>query len=469
MDIYLHESRAGKKCLFEPLYPDTVDMYVCGPTVYNFAHIGNARPPVVFDVLARLLRARYTNVRYASNITDIDDRINAAAKTSGEDISQIAERFATVYRQDIAALGVLPPDIEPRATHHIKQIINLICRLIKNQSAYESRGHVLFHVGSDPRYGQLSKRTLEEMIDGARVEIAPYKRDAKDFVLWKPSSDDLPGWESPWGRGRPGWHIECSAMIRAHLGNTIDIHGGGTDLLFPHHENELAQGTCVDGSEYVRYWVHNGMLTIADFKMSKSIGNVVTIRELLSEHHGEALRYALLSGHYRQSLIWDRRLIEQAEKSLDSLYGAVRQVDPNFEGTSRDYGSLRIDDFPPEVVGPLADDLNTPRAMAALHDLSGKIFQSSSRREQEQFRERLLSGCWLLGILERPTREYFQAGSELTGSQIEQLIASRELHRKNREFDEADAIRQSLLDLGIVLEDSPSGTTWKSVRGSRDN
>ena len=441
---------------------------MCGPTVYNFAHIGNARPPVVFDVLARLLRARYARVRYASNITDIDDRINAAAKANGEDISQLAERFATAYREDIEALGVLPPNLEPRATHHIEQIIAMISQLIERQCAYESSGHVLFHVSSNPQYGELSRRTLEQMIDGARVEIAPYKRDPKDFVLWKPSSDDLPGWESPWGRGRPGWHIECSAMIRAHLGNTIDIHGGGNDLVFPHHENELAQGSCVDGSEYVRYWVHNGMLTIADSKMSKSVGNIITIRELLADHDGETLRYALLSGHYRQSLIWDERLIRQAKKSLDSLYGAVRHVDPEFKGTCRDYASWKIGRFPPSVAKPLADDLNTPRALAGLHEIAGSVFQSSDCREQERLRESLLSGCWLLGILSRPASEYFQSGSVLSNDKIEQLISIRQQHRINKDFAKADEVRQYLLEQGIILEDSAVGTSWKSARDGKE-
>ena len=464
MNLFLHETRAGKKIRFEPLEPGVVRMYVCGPTVYSRAHIGNARPPVVFDVLARVLRTAFSKVRYAANITDIDDKINAAARANGEDIADYAERFAAIYREDISALNVLPPDIEPRATHHIEPILAMITQLVSSDRAYEADGHVLFDVASDPSYGLLSNRTLDEMIDGARVEIAPYKRDPKDFVLWKPSDLDLPGWESPWGRGRPGWHIECSAMIREHFGSTIDIHGGGSDLLFPHHENELAQGRGIDGADYVRYWVHNGMLTVEKDKMSKSVGNVSAIRDLLADHDGETLRYALLSGHHRQSLHWDLRLIHQARRSLDSLYGAVRHAQPDFSGSSLAFADRQWAEFPETVRRHLEDDLHTPRALATMHEIAGKIRRCDDKDQQRGLRDRLLAAGWLLGILQRSPEEYFQSGAKLSPEEIERLLECRDQHRQDREFHEADEIRTYLEHRGVQLEDSRSGTIWKRVR-----
>ncbi|MEQ9005505.1 MAG: cysteine--tRNA ligase, partial [Pseudomonadales bacterium] len=329
-ELHLHDTRSGRKRPFEPADPQRVTMYVCGPTVYARVHIGNGRPAVVFDVLYRLLQVLYPRVDYVRNITDIDDKINAAARANGEPIAALTARFIDAYREDIAALGVLDPDEEPLATGHIDEIIAMIQALIAGNHAYVGDGHVLFHVPSDPDYGSLSHRSLEDMIDGARVDVAPYKRDPKDFVLWKPSTPELPGWDSPWGRGRPGWHIECSAMIKKHLGETIDIHGGGSDLTFPHHENEAAQSRCANRvDDYVRYWLHNGMLTLGQEKMSKSLGNIVTIHELLERHDGEVLRYALLSGHYRQALVWSDDLLTQATASLDRLYEALRgQDDP---------------------------------------------------------------------------------------------------------------------------------------------
>jgi cysteinyl-tRNA synthetase len=313
MELQLYNTRTGRKDPFTPLDPQRVTMYVCGPTAYARVHIGNGLPAVVFDVLYRLLRVLYPRVDYARNFTDIDDKINAAAAAIEEPIAALATRFTAAYVEDFAALGVLAPTIEPRATDHIDEIVAMIERLIERGHAYENAGHVLFNVPSDPQYGTLSRRSLEDMLDGARVEVAPYKQDPKDFVLWKPSTPELPGWDSPWGRGRPGWHIECSAMIRKHLGETIDIHGGGSDLTFPHHENEAAQSRCAnDADEYVRFWLHNGMLTLGDEKMSKSVGNIVTIRELLERYPGEVLRYALLSGKYRQQLAFSDALLEQA-------------------------------------------------------------------------------------------------------------------------------------------------------------
>ncbi|MYJ75638.1 MAG: cysteine--tRNA ligase, partial [Gammaproteobacteria bacterium] len=339
MDITLHNTQSGKRERFEPLVPGEVSIYLCGPTVYDFAHIGNAVPAVAFDVLVRLLRLEYPKVTFVRNITDVDDKINAAGIATGRPIRELAQRYANEYQDDIAALGVIPPDVEPRATSHIPEIVDMIETLIAGGHAYEAEGHVLFHVPSDPDYGTLAKRSLEDMLDGARVEVAPYKRDPKDFVLWKPSTPELPGWESPWGRGRPGWHIECSAMIRKHLGPVIDIHGGGSDLTFPHHENESAQSRCVNGgTPSVRYWLHNGMLTMGTGKMSKSVGNIVTIRELLSRHDGEVLRYALLSGHYRAQLMWNESLA-QAQSSLDTLYQALRDTDEASNETSASYAN----------------------------------------------------------------------------------------------------------------------------------
>ncbi|MEE3279919.1 MAG: cysteine--tRNA ligase, partial [Pseudomonadota bacterium] len=438
--------------------------YVCGPTVYDRVHIGNGRPAVVFDVLVRLLRLYYKNVRYVRNITDIDDKINAAAQAVAEPIAEITDRFAVAYQEDVAALGVLEPTVEPRATNHIPEIIDMIKLLVQRGHAYEAEGHVLFDVPSDPDYGSLSQRSLADMIDGARIEVAPYKRDPKDFVLWKPSTEDLPGWESPWGRGRPGWHIECSAMIHKHLGATIDIHGGGNDLTFPHHENELAQGRCAgDHANYVRYWMHNGMLTMGAEKMSKSIGNIVTIRELLESHDGEVLRYALLSGQYRQSLVWEERLLQQARSSLDTLYQALRTSTSDRPNTARFYANSPASAFPGLVLEALADDLNTPMALAALHSLAGEIHSTTSEQDQSELREQLLAGGWLLGILNTPAEQYFQTDASLDNDSIQALIDERQAARNAKDFALADALRDQLLASGIELEDTAEGTRWRTL------
>ena len=465
MDIYIHDTLTGAKRRFEPRIPDTVSMYVCGPTVYNLQHIGNAIPAVAFDVLARVLRLYFRHVTYVRNITDIDDKINAAALANGEPIRPLADRFADEYRSDIAALGVLEPDVEPRATEHIAEIIDMIEALIDRGHAYEAEGHVLFHVPSDPNYGSLSKQSLENILEGARVEVAPYKRDAKDFVLWKPSSDELPGWESPWGRGRPGWHIECSAMIRKHLGPSIDIHGGGSDLTFPHHENELAQGTCVeDGQVYVRYWMHNGLLRMGDQKMSKSLGNIVTIRELRSDHPGEVLRYALLSGHYRGSLEWSDDLIHQARASLNSLYQALVDAADDRLATSTDFRDAGIDAFPESVLAALRNDLNTPQALAAMHAIAGDIHRSRDPASVEESRNQLLAGGWLLGILGTPANAWFQQAAGVDPGWVEAKIEERAAARGRRDFASADAIRDELAASGIELEDTASGTRWKVIQ-----
>ena len=468
-ELVFHNTLSGKKETFVPADPGHVTVYVCGPTVYNLVHIGNGRPAVVFDVLIRLLRTRYPRVTYVSNITDIDDKINAAAAENGEDIATLAERFALAYQEDISALGVRPPDVVPKATHHIAEIVDMIDTLIGKGHAYASEGHVLFHVPSDPEYGSLAKRSLEDMIDGARVEVADYKKDPKDFVLWKPSTADQPGWDSPWGRGRPGWHIECSAMVKKHLGDTIDIHGGGSDLTFPHHENEAAQSRCAnDHPTYVRYWLHNGMLNLGTEKMSKSLGNVLTIRALLEKHSSEVLRYALLSGQYRSSLTWSDELLAQARASLDGLYQSLRDADDSSSLTSRDMQGLAFPDYPNAVVAALCDDLNTPKALAAMHELANQVRRASDSEAKKYAVNRLLAGGWLLGLLVHTPENYFtqgQPGAEdsLSAEAIEQLLEQRKAARANGDYAGADRIRDDLLAAGIELEDSREGTRWRKL------
>ncbi|MEQ8387338.1 MAG: cysteine--tRNA ligase [Alphaproteobacteria bacterium] len=462
MDIWLHNTLTGKKEKFVPGDPGRVTMYVCGPTVYNYAHIGNARPAVVFDVLARVLRRHYTLV-YARNITDVDDKIIKAAAEAGIETTAITRKFTDIYRTDMAALGVDAPDLEPRATDHIPTIITMIERLLDQGHAYEADGHVLFDVTSFGAYGRLSRRDREEMIAGARVEVAPYKKDPADFVLWKPSDGTQPGWDSPWGRGRPGWHIECSAMIEAHLGETIDIHGGGHDLIFPHHENEIAQGTCVhDGALYARYWVHNGFLNVESEKMSKSLGNVRLVHDLLAEAPGEAIRLALLRGHYRQPLDWTAEGLEQSRKTLDRLYGVLRDL--------KDVPGLadpRTAPVPDAFWAALADDLNTPRALAELHELARHARQCLNDGEDaailRQAKADLLAAGALLGLLQADPETWFhQAGAVgIDPVEIEALVAAREEARRIRDFAEADRIRDALAEKGIVLEDGPGGTVWR--------
>jgi cysteinyl-tRNA synthetase len=442
MDLHLYNTLSRTKERFEPADPSRVTMYVCGPTVYNRAHIGNARPAVVFDVLARLLRHEYgaDAVVYARNITDIEDKIIAAAATEGVPIDIITSRFEQHYLDDMGALGVLPPDMAPHATAHVPQMVAMIERLIEAGHAYEAEGHVLFDVPSWPEYGRLSKRPMDEMIAGARVEVAPYKRSPADFVLWKPSDRDQPGWPSPWGRGRPGWHIECSAMIEAHLGETIDIHAGGIDLQFPHHENEVAQSACSHGgAPLARVWLHNGFLSMDSTKMSKSLGNVVTVDQLLAQgHKGEVLRLALLSAHYRQPLDWTEALIEQAKATLDRWYDLLRS-------TPLDGGTPSGD-----VLAALADDLNTPRALAALSSLHSAKDAAGLR-----------ASAAMLGLLQQDPEAWFTAGADVDAGWVEGQIAARREARAAKDFAEADRIRQELADAGIVLEDGPSGTTWK--------
>lgn len=428
-------------------------MYVCGPTVYDFAHIGNARPFTVFDVLARLLRHIYPNVCYVRNITDVDDKINAASSTQKETIADLTQRTTAAFHQDMAALGNLPPDIEPRATHHIPEMIDIIKTLIGKGHAYEVEGHVLFSVASFPDYGELSRRNQEEMLAGARVEVAPYKRDPADFVLWKPSDEQTPGWDSPWGFGRPGWHIECSAMSVKYLGKIFDIHGGGQDLIFPHHENELAQSRCAhDIPVFARYWMHNGYLTIQGDKMSKSLGNFFTVRDLLARYQGETIRFALLSTHYRQPMDWTETSLDQAKHCLDRLYTALRTC-------GQLNGAAEID---LKVIEALKDDLNAPLAISHLHELATMINKTSDEAEQARLGGILKASGALIGVLQQDPESWFHEGiSGMTPQEIEAQISARREARSRKDFAESDRIRDALLHQGIVLEDGPDGTTWR--------
>jgi cysteinyl-tRNA synthetase len=461
MSLHLYNSLSRRLEAFAPTDPARPTMYVCGPTVYDYVHIGNARGPVVFGVLADLLRRRYGALAYARNITDVDDKINAAAREQGVPISTITDRFSAAYREDMAALGVAPPDIEPEATGHIGQIITMIEQLIASGHAYVAEGHVLFAVASYEDYGKLSRRNTEDMLAGARVDVAPYKRDPGDFVLWKPSPDAhgsgpgqaLPGWESPWGRGRPGWHIECSAMAAAHLGETIDIHAGGVDLQFPHHENEIAQSECAHGGKpFARWWLHNGMLNFDGAKMSKSIGNIEKIHDLVRAHPPEALRYALLSAHYRQPLDWSDGLIEQSVRTLDRLYGTLREL--------ADIDAAPA--IPASIETILDDDLNTPQALAELARIAAQARKAVSVDDKRRFKAELLGAGLALGLLQQDPQAWFARGAgHDDDARIQALVDERDTAKQARDFDRADAIRRQLADEGILLEDTPAGVRWK--------
>jgi cysteinyl-tRNA synthetase len=434
-EIRLHDTMAREKRVFTPADPARVTMYVCGPTVYNRAHIGNARPALVFDTLSRLLRHVYgeENVVYARNVTDVDDKIIDSARAEGVDPSVITRRFEDFYLADMGALGVRAPDIAPKATETVAEMVAMIARLVETDFAYEADGHVLFHVPADPDYGSLGRRDRDAMIAGARVEVASYKKDPADFVLWKPSAPEVIGWDSPWGRGRPGWHIECSAMIEKHLGETIDIHGGGLDLIFPHHENEIAQSRCAhQGAPLARYWLHNGFLSMAGSeKMSKSLGNVVTVGDLLAAgHKGETLRLALLSAHYRQPLEWSDQLVAQSKATLDRLYRAA--------------GEAGAGEADAGVLDALADDLNTPLALSRLAAIEDPAMLKAS--------------AGLLGLIEQSHSAWFQGEGD---ARIDALVAARTDAKKSRNFAEADRIRAELTAEGIVLEDGPQGTGWR--------
>jgi cysteinyl-tRNA synthetase len=456
MNLRLHNSLSRRVEDFVPQDPNRVTLYVCGPTVYNYVHIGNARPAVVFALLARLLRRHFPGVVYARNITDVDDKINEAARQSGQPISGITERFAAAYRDDMSKLGVDPPDVEPHATTHIPQIIAMCERLIASGNAYVAEHHVLFDVTSYADYGHLSGRSVEDMVAGARVEVAPYKKNAADFVLWKPSSDDLPGWDSPWGRGRPGWHIECSAMSETHLGETIDIHAGGVDLLFPHHENEVAQSTCAHGGKpFARYWLHNGMLTLEGRKMSKSVGNTQVLHELLEIFPPEVLRFVLLKAHYRQPLDWSDAALRQARATLDGWYGVLR-----------DLADVEVADadVPTEFEAALLDDLNTPDAFAILAGLADAARRSAGTAEATGAKSRLLAAAALIGLLQQDAESWFKqtsAGAEVDAARVDALIAERNAARAARDFARADQIRAELTAMNVTIEDGAQGTRWR--------
>jgi len=473
MPLTLYNTLTRRKEPLEPLDPTCVRLYVCGPTVYDLAHIGNARAVVAFDLLYRALRHEYgaEHVRYVRNITDVEDKIIAAARENGESIDALTRRTTAIFHEDMAALGNLPPDIEPRATEYIPQMIGMIERLIASGHAYAAQGHALFRVGSYAKYGALSRRSRADMIAGARVEVAPYKEDPGDFVLWKPSTPDQPGWDSPWGRGRPGWHIECSAMCENTLGETFDIHGGGLDLVFPHHENEIAQSVCAhDGHPFARYWLHNGMLTVGGTKMAKSEGNFITVRELLDRAidrtlEGEAMRLALLRTHYRDPLDWTHERLRQARRTLRHFYLVLADFDLA-EG-SRSEASKPA---PREVVEALDDDLNTPLAITHLHALANAISHAENDAQKAKIQLALAAGGRLMGLLHLRWLDLMYPGLKdgKWGPDQERIdaiwerIEARALARNERRFADADRIRAALAAEGIILEDHPDATTtWR--------
>ncbi|HEY1415485.1 MAG TPA: cysteine--tRNA ligase [Caulobacteraceae bacterium] len=462
MSLVLYDTMARAKRPFVPADPKRVTMYVCGPTVYNYAHIGNARPVVVFDVLFRLLRRLYGEdaVLYAANVTDVDDKINQKAIAEGVPIETITARYLDAYHADMSALGALRPTFEPRATLTMDAIIGMIGRLARANAAYEAEDHVLFNTEAYSGYGALSRRSLDDMIAGARVEVAPYKQSPADFVLWKPSKPGEPVWESPFGPGRPGWHIECSAMIEQTLGLPIDIHGGGNDLIFPHHENERAQGVCATGhahdGAYANYWLHNGFLNMGAEKMSKSLGNVELVHSLITRWPGEALRWALLASHYRQPVAWSDEIVAAAKASLDTLYGALdraRDVVPSTDEPS------------PQFLKALNDDLNTPRANAELFALARRL-EGGSAAERAEAKGQLLAGGHLLGFLSADPDAWFHGGADPAfAARVEALIADRARARAARDWARADAIRDEIAGLGVDVMDSATGVSWKRKEG----
>lgn len=451
MPLLLYNTLTRQKEIFTPLDVNNVRFYVCGVTVYDYAHIGNARPYVIFDVLNRLLRNLFPQVTYVRNITDIDDKIIKASQENGENIYALTQRTTCYFQEDMKALGNLAPDVEPLATEHVTEMKAMISALIEKGFAYENEGHVLFSVKSFPAYGRLSRCNHEERLAGARVEVAPYKQDPEDFILWKPSEKNIPGWESPWGFGRPGWHIECSAMSSKYLGETFDIHGGGQDLIFPHHENEIAQSqACFGPQTFVRTWLHNGMLTVNGEKMSKSLGNFVTIHQLHEKLPGELIRFVLLSSHYRQPLDWNEQTVLQSRQSLDRLYNALRgrKLKENSEI------------FEP-VKTALEDDLNTPLAISALHEIVSLLHKTSSESEKEQLASTLKASAAWLGLLQQDPENWFKGKSRIDETTILSLIEARNQARLQKNFELADQVRNELLKAGIILEDGPYGTSWR--------
>jgi cysteinyl-tRNA synthetase len=449
----LFNTLSGNKERLEAIDPKHLKIYACGPTVYNYAHIGNARMAVVFDTLVRTLRVIYPKVTYVSNITDIDDKIIEAAKEQNVEITSITEKYTKIYNDDMLKLNVLAPDIQPKATEYIPEMIELIVELIEKDFAYEKEGHVLFHVPTYQNYGKLSKRNRDEQIAGSRVEVAPFKKDPADFVLWKPSTDEQPGWESPWGIGRPGWHTECSAMSKKTLGLPFDIHGGGRDLIFPHHENEIAQSCCTSASidepdSYAKYWMHNGFVTINGEKMAKSLGNIILVKDLAENYHGEVIRLALLSSHYRQGLDWNEKVIHQANKLINKLYEIKDDLD---DVTISDKNENNLD-----AISILMDDLNTPGLITELNNIVKEYNSSDSEKVNIKSRLSLISS--VLGILEDET---FNEISEEFKNKINDMVLKRSEAKNNKDFKTADAIRDQLIELGVEINDSSDGTEWK--------
>ena len=455
MKINLHDTFLGKKVEFIPIDPKRVTMYLCGPTVYNYAHIGNARPAVVFDLLTRVLRLKY-KLYFARNITDLDDKINAEASKKNIPIEEITSKYIQAYNEDMTQLGVGMPDIEPRATQNITEMVSMIEALIEKGHAYISDNHVLFNVKSYSSYGRLSHRKIEDLEAGSRIEVASYKKSPFDFVLWKPSNKDLPGWDSPWGRGRPGWHLECSAMIKKFLGETIDIHAGGQDLIFPHHENEIAQSTCAnDGKVFANYWLHNGFLSIGDEKMSKSLGNMQLVRDLLQDYSGEVIRMALLSAQYRQPIEWSQNTLKSAKKMLDRIYGSIRGIEL-FQKTD-DKANIAQ-----SVLEALCDDLNTPKAIAEIFELVKKLNKEKDLYQKKLITHQIYASGRLLGFLQSDPEAWFSdiTGRDVSEDEIKKLIEMRNLARSKKDFKEADAIRKKLEDMDIIIEDTSSGVRW---------
>ena len=455
LDYHLFNTLSGKKEILKPSDPKHVKIYACGPTVYNYAHIGNARMAVVFDTFVRTLRFIFPKVTYVSNITDIDDKIIEAAVEQNVEISVITKKFTKIYNEDMAKLNVLEPDVQPKATEYIPEMIELINELIEKDFAYEKDGHVLFHVPNYENYGKLSNRIKDEQIAGSRVDVADFKKDPADFVLWKPSTDEQPGWDSPWGTGRPGWHTECSAMSEKTLGLPLDVHGGGRDLIFPHHENEIAQSCCTaaensNPESYAKYWMHNGFVTIDGEKMSKSLGNIILVNELTQKYHGEVIRLALLSTHYRQALDWNDNVIYQAKKLLDKLYSLLNELNEVKESKEPDNDLIEI----------LLDDLNTPGLLANINKLI-KNAGSLEEGDKPYLKSNLLLIGKVMGILE--DQSYNQISGEFK-DKVDSLIEDRSNAKKKRDFELADKIRSELIELGIEINDSPEGTTWKVVK-----
>ena len=449
----LFNTLTGIKERLEAIDPKHLKIYACGPTVYNYAHIGNARMAVVFDTLVRTLRLIYPKVTYVSNITDIDDKIIEAAKEQNVEITSITEKYTKIYNDDMLKLNVLTPDIQPKATEYIPEMIELIVELIEKDFAYEKEGHVLFHVPTYQNYGKLSKRNRDEQIAGSRVEVAPFKKDPADFVLWKPSTEEQPGWESPWGVGRPGWHTECSAMSKKTLGLPFDIHGGGRDLIFPHHENEIAQSCCTSANieepdSYAKYWMHNGFVTINGEKMAKSMGNIILVKDLAENYHGEVIRLALLSSHYRQGLDWNEKVIHQAKKLINKLYQIKDELD---DVTISNKNENNLD-----AISVLLDDLNTPGLITELNNIVKKY--NSSNGDKANLKSRLSVISSVLGILEDKT---FKEIPEELKNKINDMILKRSEAKNNKDFKTADAIRDQLIELGVEINDSSDGTKWK--------